>query len=76
LGLSNSSSSASQSASASTSTSLSLQNTVANKLNINSKNQIEKLTKEKCDVVKSLNYLKQKIQDIEMRQNEAIRDVS
>jgi hypothetical protein len=76
LGLSNSSSSASQSASASTSTSLSLQNTVANKLNINSKNQIEKLTKEKCDVVESLNYLKQKIQDIEMRQNEAIRDVS
>lgn len=38
--------------------------------------QIEKLNREKYAFITCLNYLKQKIQDIEMRQNEAIRDVS
>lgn len=38
--------------------------------------QIDKVTREKCELITSLNYLKQKIQEIEMRQNEAIRDVS
>jgi hypothetical protein len=37
---------------------------------------IERLQREKCDLCSNLKYLKQKIQDIEMRQNEAIRDVS
>ena len=38
--------------------------------------QIDKLFREKCEYVSNLNYFKQKIQEIEMRQNEAIRDVS
>lgn len=42
----------------------------------NQKNQIDKLSREKCEFISNLNYLKQKIQEIEMRQNEAIRDVS
>ena len=37
---------------------------------------IDKLNREKCGLISCLNYLKQKIQDIEMRQNEAIRDVN
>jgi hypothetical protein len=35
----------------------------------------EKLNREKCELIASLNYIKHKIQEIEMRQNEAIRDV-
>lgn len=34
------------------------------------------LNKEKCNLIKNLNFIKQQIQDIEMRQKEAIRDVS
>lgn len=52
--------------------------------NINSCNLIqpkkqtlfEKLNHEKCEVISTLQLLKQKILEIEMRQNEAIRQVS
>lgn len=40
------------------------------------KNRIDKLNKEKCDLVSNLNLIKQKIKDIEMRQNDTLRDVS
>jgi hypothetical protein len=39
-------------------------------------NQIDQLNKEKCELISSLNCLKKKIEEIEMRQNEAIKDVS
>lgn len=43
--------------------------------NANQQKQVEKLNKEKCELIATLQYLKQKIQEIEMRQNEAIREV-
>jgi hypothetical protein len=45
-----------------------------NRINLNQL-QLDKLNREKCELIASLNYLKQKIQEIEMRQNEAIREV-
>jgi len=38
--------------------------------------RVDQLSREKCELIASLNYLKQSIQDIEMRQNQAIQDVS
>lgn len=37
---------------------------------------VEKLSSEKCEVILTLQLLKQNIEEIEMRQNEAIREVS
>lgn len=37
---------------------------------------IERLSREKCELISTLQLLKQKIQEIEMRQNQAIREVS
>ncbi|CAF0719812.1 unnamed protein product [Brachionus calyciflorus] len=52
-----------------------LQNNKNQQCQQQTKNHIDKLTKEKCELISSLNSIKQKIKDIEMRQSEALRDL-